>query len=233
MSFFILLKEKLKISSFFRESFKVMFLRISGAGFQFLALFFITNFASEILVGQFNYLNSMTILLGSLVLFGMNNSFLQFTGRYIAERNKFGISNLTKKCYLLLLFNYLLFLTVYIFLSRFLGIEFFQVTTSTIFDKVIIAVLPFAYTLINLEVLRGLDKLIISELFRNLFRFGGLFALVLLLILTDSINLLLNGYIYLFYLLFISSTILIIHYFAKHNFLMHPIENWNFKEILR
>ena len=163
------------------NSFKVMVLRILGSGFQFMALYLLTNYASEILVGKYSYLNTMTILIGSLALFGMNSSFLQFIGKFEAENDQKGIIRLTKKMYVIIFLGYVSFLFIYILLSRIASIDFFDSERVAIFDRLILVILPFSYTMLNLEVLRGLDKLIFSEFYRNIFRYGGLLAMVVLL----------------------------------------------------
>ena len=211
-----------------------MFLRILGSGFQFLVLFALTNNAHEELVGKYSFLNSMVILLGSLSLLGMNSSFLQFTGKYEAEQKEHLISQLIKKKYSLLSASFLIILIGYLFLSRVLKIDYFDQDNIAVFDLVIMTILPFAFTILNIEILRGFKFLYLSELFRNIFRYGVLLIVVILLVLLNKVQYILDAYVALFLSLFLFSTAIIIKTIRSKTFLdINKQEKLKFKDIVR
>ena len=165
-----------------KKSLYVLVLRASGAVLQILLLLFITNNASEELVGQYNYFNSTIIVLSALTLLGMNSSFLQFSGKLDALGAFGKIVSLYKKKIKLLLTMYVVILTCFLIASKLLNIAYFQdEQLNYVLTKVFIALLPFAITLLNLEVLRALDLLYTSETLRNIGRFGVLLVLILVL----------------------------------------------------
>ena len=85
----------MKLDKFSGTGLKVLSLRGLSVLLQFITLYLITNHAAEDLVGKYNYLNSTIIIIGSIAMLGLNNSFLQFTGILSAE-NKV---NYIKKLY--------------------------------------------------------------------------------------------------------------------------------------
>ncbi|WP_289043725.1 MATE family efflux transporter [uncultured Olleya sp.] len=219
--------------SFFSTGIKVTLLRITGVGLQFITLFVITNAATEQLVGKYNFLNSIIIILGSVCLLGMNNSFLQFSGKLTANNNFEYLKTLYKKKLVILIISALFFFFVFILLSQVFKIGYFQdEAIKKLYFKIFILLLPYALTQFNYQVLRGLNLLFTSEVFRNIFRFGGFLLLVLTLLLTNNINKLLEAFIFIFGLLSFVSTVIVLKKFKN-------FENKNstlvisYKEILK
>lgn len=56
-------------------------LRLAGVSILFFASLILTNYYSQELVGQFEIYRTFLILLGSVVVVGMDRSILQFAGR--------------------------------------------------------------------------------------------------------------------------------------------------------
>ncbi|MCK8481791.1 MATE family efflux transporter [Psychroserpens algicola] len=216
-----------------KKSLYVLVLRASGAVLQILVLLFITNNASEELVGQYNYFNSTIIVLSALTLLGMNSSFLQFSGKLDALGAFGKIVSLYKKKIKLLLTMYVVILTCFLIASKLLNIAYFQDEQLTyVLTKVFIALLPFAITLLNLEVLRALDLLYTSETLRNIGRFGVLLVLILVLIYVQRIDLLFDAFILSFLILSVYSSILIVLKMKKVEVSKAAL-NISYKEILK
>lgn len=216
-----------------KKSIYVLFVRVFGSGLQMLTLLLITNNAEEKLVGQYNYFNSTIILLGALTLLGMNNSFLQFSGRFEAEGQFDKIVSLYKRKLSILAFTFLVFLGVFLFASEVLNLPYFEKSdVITVLYKVFICLFPFSVTLLNFEVIRALGLLFTSELYRNIGRYGLFFAFVVALILFDDIQYLLDVYILAFILLSIATTSIII-FKIKRLALKSKELKVSYKEILK
>ncbi|MDH7913709.1 MATE family efflux transporter [Winogradskyella sp. SYSU M77433] len=199
-----------------KRSLSVLFLRVLGSGLQILILLLLTNYASEELVGQYNFFNSTILLLSSLTLLGMNTSFLQFVGKFEAYGNFGKIVSLYKRKLILLVSSYLLVIVTYIILSNGFDIEYFQdIQLMSVLDKALITLLPFSIAMLNFEVLRAFDMLYISELFRNIGRFGLFFIFLCVLILFDKISIVLDIFVISILILAIFSTILIVFKLMK------------------
>ena len=216
-----------------KKSIYVLFVRVFGSGLQMLTLLLITNNAEEKLVGQYNYFNSTIILLGALTLLGMNNSFLQFSGRFEAEGQFDKIVSLYKRKLSILAFTFLVFLGVFLFASEVLNLPYFEKSdVISVLYKVFICLFPFSVTLLNFEVIRALGLLFTSELYRNIGRYGLFFAFVVTLILFDDIQYLLDVYILAFILLSIATTSIII-FKIKRLALKSKELKVSYKEILK
>tara|TARA_B100001175_G_C19514114_1_gene646009 strand:+ start:2316 stop:3659 length:1344 start_codon:yes stop_codon:yes gene_type:complete len=194
-----------------KKSIYVLFLRVFGSAIQMLTLLLITNYAQEKLVGQYNYFNATIVLLGSLTLLGMNNSFLQFSGRFEAEGQFEKVVSLYKKKLSILAIAFCVLLAAFLFASKILNLPYFRKPDVTlVLYKAFICLFPFSATLLNLEVIRALGLLFTSEVFRNIGRHGLFFAFVVGLIICDDIQQLLNVYIIAFIFLSIATTSIIV-----------------------
>lgn len=204
-------KKDKKLNSFAGTGLKVMILRFLSIGLQFLTLFLITNNASEELVGKYNYLNSTIVIISTLCLMGMNNSILQFSGKLDAENNIGYLKEIYKKKILLLIISSISVLIIYFILSKGLRINYFRDNElNRVILKVLLLLFPYALTQFNYQVIRGLGFLFLSEIFRNVIRFGGFFLMILFLTLTNQLEWLLNAFILIFLILATFSTIIIV-----------------------
>lgn len=216
-----------------KKSIYVLFLRVFGSVVQMLTLLLITNYAQEKLVGQYNYFNATIVLLGALALLGMNNSFLQFSGRFEAEGQFEKVVSLYKKKLSILAIAFCSLLASFLFASKILNLPYFgKPEVISVLYKVFICLFPFSVTLLNLEVIRALGLLFISEVYRNIGRHGLFFAFVVGLILCDDIQQLLNVYILSFILLSIATTSII--FFKAKQITLNPQQlKVSYKDIIK
>ena len=146
------LKAKLNNNELASQSILVLFIRVFGVLLSFLTLLLLTNKFQEDLVGKFNYLNSILIVLGSVCLLGMNSSFLQFSGRLEALNNFHEIKNIYKKKVKILFASYLILTTCY-FLLNLVLIDFFKsIGINSILTKAFAGLFFYAISLLNFEV---------------------------------------------------------------------------------
>ncbi|GAA4891348.1 flippase [Flaviramulus aquimarinus] len=198
-------------SALFKKSIIVLSIKVLGVILQFAAIFIITNNASEALFGKFSFMSYVLILFGAICLLGMNNSFLQFTGKLQAQNSFDKVVSLYKRMLIILLVNFLAITVLYLFLSECIKIPYFQdLEIKNIFNKVIIVLFPYTISILNFQVLRGLNLLYISEISSNILRFGSLMILGVILLFIKDFSYLLDGYIFIFYLISLITTIIII-----------------------
>ncbi|WP_040279617.1 MATE family efflux transporter [Psychroserpens damuponensis] len=194
----------------------VLFIKVFGILLQFIAIFIITNNASEVLFGKFNFMSYALILCGAICLLGMNNSFLQFSGKLQAQNDFNQVVSLYKRMFVILISNFIVILLFYKCLSDWFRIEYFEdEDVKNLFDKVIFVLCPYTVSILNFQVLRGLNLLYMSEIASNIFRFGGLLILSLVLYALKDYSYLIEGYIFIFYLISFVTTLIIIFQLIK------------------
>nr|WP_321221281.1 MATE family efflux transporter [uncultured Psychroserpens sp.] len=220
-------------SVFFKKSISVLFIKVSGIVLQFIAIFIITNNASEVLFGKFNFMSYALILCGAICLLGMNNSFLQFSGKLQAQDSFNQIVSLYWRMFVILVANFIILFLVYKCVSDWFSLAYFQdEDVRTLFNKVILVLFPYTISILNFQVLRGLHLLYMSEIASNLFRFGGLLILSLVLYYLDDYSYLIEGYILIFYIISIITTLIIVFqlFKLKKN---KPLVKIGYKEIVK
>jgi O-antigen/teichoic acid export membrane protein len=204
-------------SDFIKKSIKVLSLRFSGIGIQFIILLVLTNFFSEALVGQFNYINTVLILISSICLLGMNESFIQFSGKLEAINEEFKIRQLYFKKLFILIISYFGISFFYILFSKVNLFSFFNESNIYLFNKTFYAVFFLSLSLLNFQVIRGLRKLFISEFFRNIIRYGFILICVLIvLVFKLKANYILESFIISFFLIAFITTFYILNLTKKY-----------------
>lgn len=201
---------------------------------QFAAIFILTNNASEEIFGEYSFLNSILLVIGAFCLLGMNNSFLQFSGKLQAENNIGLLKILYKRNVIILTLVFLFIIGLYFVLAYTLEIKYFKdETIRGIYNLIVLILFPYSLTLLNFQVLRGINKLFLSELTSNIFRFGGLLILVIFLYYLDRFEFLLYGYLILFWLLSTITTLIILFHFLKLKIRINKnLKDLEFKKII-
>ncbi|MEZ4796956.1 MAG: polysaccharide biosynthesis C-terminal domain-containing protein [Flavobacteriaceae bacterium] len=217
-----------------KNSIIVLFLKVFGIVMQFAAIFILTNNASEEIFGEYSFLNSILLVIGAFCLLGMNNSFLQFSGKLQAENNIGLLKILYKRNVIILTLVFLFIIGLYFVLAYTLEIKYFKdETIRGIYNLIVLILFPYSLTLLNFQVLRGINKLFLSELTSNIFRFGGLLILVIFLYYLDRFEFLLYGYLILFWLLSTITTLIILFHFLKLKIRINKnLKDLEFKKII-
>lgn len=168
-------------------------------------------------IGEYEVVRVFLLIVGSIALLGTDSSIIYFSGRLKGEDS----FHMLKSTYYQMF--RLVSLSAFILVFIFYGLTCFNFWNDFIFSKgfgiikFIMIVLPFyALTILNTETFRALDKVILSELFRNFFKYVPLFIGVLLLMFTsiDSLSLA-KYYTYGFVLLFVVTQAIIIFLFKN------------------
>lgn len=227
------LLNKIKENQLASQSLKVIAIRISGVFLSFTTLLIITNNFKEELVGQYNYLNSILVVLGSFCLLGMNSSFLQFSGKLEAQNTFHEVTHLYKKKVTILLASSLTLIVLYVLTKPFVLKYLKSIEIDIILEKAFVGLFFYAISLLNYVVIRGLKKLISSEVYRNILRFGSLLIIVLVLVTLKRQDLFLDLFIATFVLTALVTTVNIIFLLGKIKAQNKPtISRISYKEII-
>ena len=231
-------KKLLAGKPFLKSGLLVISIKTFGLFISFITLVLAARFFDKKLVGQYNYINSLLFILGALAVAGTQEAILKYAGILEAE-NKF---YLIKKIYKKKLFIvgcssgiiWLLFFSI-----RFIFSNLFQdsVLEATLI-KAIVTLPFFSISLLNFKAIRGLRKLVASEVFFNLLRHILLFISVLITWIILDPEFLLYAFMIVFFLLAVSSTYYIFSILktipiASTEDTNEDINRFSYKEILR
>ncbi len=209
-----LLSGKLHINSLTGRSIGVLSLRTLGVGLFFLGTLYLTNELSPELVGQYDYSRALLLIVGAVALFGMQQSIIFYSGLYSAQNNLGQIRQVYKTMFLLVIalslgLNALLYAIGPIING--LGLN----PMSPLVYQTFTGILFYAITMLNIDVLRAIDKIYISELFRNILRYLIFFLGVIALVYLGQPQWLVTVFLGSFVLLALSSSALLIYYFSQ------------------
>ena len=155
------------------NSLVTLFLRILGVLTLFVfTLFFNRNYSANI-VGDYEFTRMFLLVAGGICIFGTDVSILYFSGRFKSENNFYRIKDLYYKVLKLsLLLCLCLGIIFYLFFSKEkVNMIFGDTNSYKIISTCLFFLIFNVWTLFNTEVLRALDQVVWSELFRNTFKF--------------------------------------------------------------
>lgn len=192
----------------------VLLLRGLGVGLFFLGTLYLTNELPADLVGQYDYSRALLLFVGAVALFGMQQSVIFYSGYYSAQNNLGQIKQVYKTMFLLVItlslgLNALLYALGPIITA--LGFNPF----SDLVYQTFMGILFYALTMLNIDVLRAIDKIFVSELFRNIFRYLIFFLGVMALVYLGQPQWLVWVFLGSFVLLALASSIFLLYYFAQ------------------
>ena len=130
-------------------------------------------------------------------------------------------------CFLISIF----FLT---FLSESTASDIFQSQESySLLFKTILTLFFFALTMLNIDTIRALEKTILSEMYRSLFRYLPVFLFAIVLLQTNNQDLLVEAYLLGFLLLSFLSSIQVYRLFCRLDKPTANSEKFSLKEIFK
>lgn len=216
------------------KSISVLLLRVSGTGLFFLLTLFLTNFFEAQYVGQYDYSRALLIFLGTVALFGMQQSIIYYSGYLTAHQSLGHLSSIYKKMvFMVVMMAVLLNLGLYLArmspLEQWLSLSVDEITLYTF-----PAILFYGITMLNIDVLRAMDKIYLSEVFRNILRYSFFFLAVAILYTTNNTPWLVQVFLLNFVLLAVLTSLVVIYNFKEPQFKDIGIqEKIGFGKILR
>src|SRR5690606_13940944 len=211
-----------KLQFFFKnklvnKSIKVLLLRVLGVLLFFSLTLLLTNYFDANLVGQYDFSRALLMFLGGICLFGTHQSIIYYSG-YLVSKNALGNLKGIYKKMTIIVFSTSVIICIFTFVvnDSFIN-KFFEKDVSGLVTKTVATLFFYAITMLNIDVFRAINKMLTSELYRNIYRYTPFLLLILLIYVTNNLSLLVDVYLLNFvFLAFISSLYLFI-FFSKNN----------------
>ena len=223
----------MSIKDLTQKSFSVLIIRSLGVLLLFGFTLFITNFFTAENVGRFDFVRSALMVLGGLALMGTNQSIIYYSGLLKARKSIESIRAVYSKMIKIICVLSFIVLALYIVLfSQEKVNEFFNNEESfSLLLKSILTLVFFALTMLNIDTIRALQKTVLSEIYRSLFRYLPVFFLAAVLIKFNQQAYLVEAYLTGFVLLSFFSSVRVYKIFKtlqkpnkkSESFSMHEI----------
>lgn len=195
-----------------------MFLRIIGVVTLFGFSLFLTHNYDPKIIGQFDFIRVILLVLSSICVLGTDQSILYFTGILKSKKEIIKLKAIYKKIVVLIFILCLLVLVVFISIGqKNINLFFNDKSTYVLMTKAIIALFFYSITLFNTETIRALDKIYIAELFRNTFKYVSVIFGAIILFYYHQETYLVDTFLIGFVALAIVSTSIVFRLFKKQN----------------
>lgn len=168
-------------------------------------------------IGEYEFVRVFLLITGSIVLLGTDISVIYFAGRLKGENSFYSLKQTYYQMVKIVVVTAVIAMFLFYGLTGFSVVDNFLASQGFGIIKLMMFILPFyALTILNTEAFRALDYVILSELFRNFFKYIPLFVGVLFLLFTsiDAFSLALY-YAYGFVILFLITQFIIYFLFRK------------------
>ena len=216
-----------------KNSLKVLLLRASGIVLMFLLSLFLTNSFSAEIVGQYDFVRSFLMILSGASLLGTNQAIIYYSGILTSKKSFGSIKSIYFKM------NFLILIACAILYAPLLVID--KEIINQIFNKQgayelvrlsLQGLVFYSITMLNIDTIRALKHTLISEGFRNIFRYMPFFIFSIILYIIDSPEDLVLWFIYSFVVIFVISTSVVYFFLFKKNFPKSAAHNFSSTEIL-
>jgi len=197
------------------KSINVLFLRIIGMLLFFSLTLFLTNYFDATLVGQYDFSRALLIFLGGVCVFGMHQSVIYYSGYLKAHNSLSYLKKVYKKMVVIVLAIAILFFVIGIFIKPEFINELFNKEVAKLVTYSVFALFFYGITLLNIDVFRAINKIYISEFYRNVLRYTLFFGAILGLYFTDNPQFLVEAFLLNFVFLGVLSTLYLFYYFSK------------------
>ncbi len=207
-----------------KKSLYVLIIRSIGVLLLFAFTLFITNYFSAVDVGRYDFVRSVVMVLGGIALMGTNQSIIYYSGLLKARNSIESIRAVYfKMLRIIALISLIIFCSFVLFFSERSINELFNNEVSfSLLLKSILVLIFFSLTMLNIDTIRALQKTILSEIYRSIFRYLPVFLFALLLIKFNKDSYLVEAYLMGFILLSFFSSITVYRLLRK---LKKPIED--------
>ncbi len=197
------------------KSINVLLLRIVGMLLFFSLTLFLTNKFDASLVGQYDFSRALLIFLGGVCVFGMHQSVIYYSGYLKAHDSLPYLKQVYKKMVVIVLSIAILFFLAIVFVKPQFINSLFDKDVSKLVMNSVFALFFYGITLLNIDVFRAINKIYVSELYRNVLRYALFFGAILCLYFTNNPELLVEVFLLNFVFLAIVSTLYLFYYFSR------------------
>lgn len=214
------------------QSINVLGLRVAGMLLFFALTLFLTNNFEASLVGQYDFSRALLIFLGGICVFGMHQSVIYYAGYLKAKESLAYMKRLYKKMVVIV------FSIAFVFFLAVLGIApsfidgLFDKEVSQLVTYSVFALFFYGITLLNIDVFRAIQKIYVSEFYRNVMRYAVFFGAIIYLYYSGNPQFLVEVFLLNFAFLAMLSTGYLLFYFSKMN-IEKVSEVITYKQILK
>lgn len=164
--------EKLRANTFIIQSINTMILRAIGVITLFGFTLFLTHNYSPAIVGQYDFIRTFLLVVGSLCLLGTEQSILYFAGIIKGQGNSGELKRIYLKKVTIVFFTSMIpILIVFLMGEKIINRFFNDDYIYLLLIKATAILFFYCITILNTETFRALDKVYTAELFRNTFKY--------------------------------------------------------------
>ena len=182
-----------------KKSLSVFIIRITGVFVLFLFTLFITNFFSPENVGRYDFVRSTVMIIGGVALMGTNQAIIYYSGLLKAKNSMGSIKSIYFKMLKIIAMTSFAFLFLYLFLSvqnkAVINSIFNKPDAFNLVFKSFAVLMFFTSTMLNIDTIRAIEKTMMSELYRNIFRYTPVFIGAVVLFFTNRQDLIVDVYL--------------------------------------
>ncbi|MBF4472806.1 MATE family efflux transporter [Flavobacterium sp. HJJ] len=216
---------------FVKQSLITLILRVLGVVTLFGFTIFLTKTYSAKIIGQYDFVRSFLLAIGSICLLGFDQSILYFKGRLSAQNALDQLKSIYIKMVLMLFVTSLTALIVIFLINeQTINNYFSDEEVYPLFLKTAACLFFYGIATLNTEVFRALDKLYVAELFRNVIKYVPLIIGAIILFYWHKESYLADVFLAGFVLLSLISSILVYYYF-KDTAKILTAQNISHKEV--
>ena len=225
----------MSIKDLTQKSFSVLVIRSLGVLLLFGFTLFITNFFTPENVGRYDFVRSALMVLGGLALMGTNQSIIYYSGLLKARKSTESIRAVYSKMIKIICVLSFIILALYVvFFSQERVNEVFNNEESfSLLLKSILTLFFFALTMLNIDTIRALQKTVLSEIYRSLFRYLPVFFLAVVLLKFNQQAYLVEAYLTGFVLLSFFSSVRVYKIFKTLQNPNNKSERFSMHEIFK
>lgn len=208
--------EKLKANSFIRQSINTLILRIIGVVTLFGFTLFLTHNYSPKIIGQYDFIRTFLLVLGSICLLGTDQSILYFSGIISGKGTFKDLKSVYLKMISLIAITSLLFLILLnIIGEKNINTLFNDIYIYPLISKSIWILFFYCITLLNTETFRALNAFNTAEIFRNTLKYISVIIGSIVLLKLNKTLYLVDSFLIGFVLLSIISTYMLFKSFKS------------------
>ena len=200
----------------------------------FLLSLFLTNSFSAEIVGQYDFVRSFLMILSGASLLGTNQAIIYYSGILTSKKSFGSIKSIYFKMNFLILVACAILYTPLLVIDKEIINQIFNKQGAYELVSLSLQGLVFySITMLNIDTIRALKHTLISEGFRNVFRYMPFFIFSIILYIIDSPEDLVLWFIYSFVVIFVISTVVVYFFLFNKNFPKSAAHNFSSTEILR
>ena len=200
----------------------------------FLLSLFLTNSFSAEIVGQYDFVRSFLMILSGASLLGTNQAIIYYSGILTSKKSFGSIKSIYFKMNFLILVACAILYTPLLVIDKEIINQIFNKQGAYELVSLSLQGLVFySITMLNIDTIRALKHTLISEGFRNVFRYMPFFIFSIILYIIDSPEDLVLWFIYSFVVIFVISTAVVYLFLFNKNFPKSAAHNFSSTEILR